>query len=199
MARWSASGRSLKPGARALEPLLAHAALRCLIVTDRHGSIVRFFAAGIELRKRQRSRADAVVHLRSVLEMHAAEASTKRGSIRQSQDRPIPTRRDILERVAIIAGDLKGVGVLGYKSIAAGTHENGQDVRRLDGEPLSAHMSRAKMLVQVSLKLEGDGRLDPPEQSQFERVPVWRSRSPLRYSSHPDLDRGTSISSSPRK
>ena len=29
-----------------LEPLLAHAALRCLIVTDRHGSIVRFFAAG---------------------------------------------------------------------------------------------------------------------------------------------------------
>ena len=50
------------------------------------------------------------------------------------------------------------------------------------------------MLVQVSLKLEGVGRLDPPEQSQFERVAgleVALARFDILR--NPDLDRGTSI------
>lgn len=97
--------------------------------------------------------------------MHTAQASAERAALIHFQIGPFPHAQIFGDGVAIISDDLEGVGVLGDKSIAAGAHENGQNVSRLEGEPLSAHMSRFKVVMQVSLKLEGIGRFNPPEQS----------------------------------
>jgi hypothetical protein len=50
------------------------------------------------------------------------------------------------------------------------------------------------MLVQLSFKLEGVGRFDPPEQSQLQRIPrVEVALARLDVLRHADLDRGASV------
>jgi len=149
----------------------------------------------IEFRKvGQRVAADAMVHLRSFLEVHAAQASAKGATLVDFQIGPFPHAKIFGDGVAVISNNLKGVGVLGDKPIATGALENGQDVGRLYGKPLAADVSHAKMLVEVPLKLKCVGRLDPPEQPQFHRVAglqVTLARLDVLRDS--DLDRGTSV------
>ena len=126
--------------------------------------------------------------------MHAAQASAERAALIHFQFGPFPHAQIFGNGVAIISDDLEGVGVLGDKSIVACAHENGQNVSRLDGKPLSAHMSRCKMVMQVSLKLEGVGRVDPPKQPQVQGVASLEAAFARFYVlRHPDLDRGASI------
>lgn len=126
--------------------------------------------------------------------MHAAQAPAERATFVDLQIGPFPNSEKLGNGVAIMSDDLEGVGVLGNETIAAGTDENGQNVRRLDSEPLSANMGRSKVLVEVPLKLEGVGRVDPPEQPQLQRVAGLEvALARLDVLRNPDLDRGASI------
>jgi hypothetical protein len=54
--------------------------------------------------------------------------------------------------------------VLIHFQIATGAHESWQNVRRLEGEPLCAHMSRCKVVLQMPVKLKSVSRFDLTEQ-----------------------------------
>ena len=141
----------------------------------------------------QRVASDAIVHLRGFLKVHAAQASAERAALVDLEIGPFPHAEIFGNGVAIIPDDLKSVGVLGDKSIAACALENDQNVTRLDGKPLSAHTGRSKMLMQLAFKLEGVGRFDPPEQPKLQRVPrleaAWRASmffaTPILIGEHP--------------
>ena len=91
--------------------------------------------------------------------------SAEQAALVDLQIGPFPHAEIFGNGVAIIADDLESVGALGDKSIEAGTLENGQNVAGLDGEPLSTHICRFKMLMQLSFKLEGVSRFGPTEQT----------------------------------
>jgi hypothetical protein len=136
----------------------------------------------------------AVVHLRGVLEMHAAEASAKGAALVDLKIGPIPHAEIFGYGIAIISDDLKGVGILGDKPVAAGRHEQGQNVRRLDIEPLTTHTCCVEAPLQVPLKPEVFRRLDPPEQPQLRGIAGLKipgARLDILY--NPDFNRGASI------
>lgn len=142
----------------------------------------------------QRIAPDAMVHLRGVLEMHPAQASAEWAALIEPQISPFPNAEIFGNGVAIISDDLEGVGMLGDEPIAAGALENGKDVRWINGEPLAAHTSRAKMSVEAPLDFEGVSCLDPSEQTQFQGIAGLEvAGTRLDILRYPDLDRGASV------
>ena len=64
---------------------------------------------------------------------------------------------------------MEGIGVLSYEPIAASAMRMG----RMSTSSMSnyfPHIGRSKILMQLSLKLEGFVCVDPPEQSQLQRI-----------------------------
>jgi hypothetical protein len=149
----------------------------------------------IEFRKvGQRVASDAMVHLRSFLEVHAAQASAKGAALVDFQIGPFPYAEIFGDGVAVISDDLEGVGVLSDEPVTARALENGENVSRFDGEPLTADLSRSEALVQVPLELERISRIDPPEQAQFQRITGLEvALARIDVLRHADLDRGASI------
>lgn len=126
--------------------------------------------------------------------MHAAKATTERTAFINFKVRPFPYAKIFGNGIAIISDDLEGVGVLSNEPIAAGALENGQNVGRLDGEPLSTHPGRSKALVQVLLELERIDRIDPSKQPQLQRIAGLEvTLARIDVLRHADLDRGASV------
>lgn len=158
-------------------------------------SILRGLVLRIELRKvGEGVAADAIIHLRGFLEMHTAQAPAEWATLFDFQIGPFPYAEIFGNGVAIISDNLESIGVFGHEPITTGALENGEYVRWLNGEPLAAHMGRAKMLVEMALKLEGVGRVDPTEKPEFERI-AGLEVEPARFDvlCNPDLNRRASI------
>ncbi len=122
----------------------------------------------------------------------------KKGSTRRFPDRPFPYAKIFGDGVAVISDDLESVGILGDEPIMTSALENGQNVGRLDGEPLSAAPGRLESLVWVTFELERIGRIDPPEQPHLQGITGLEvTLARIDVLGHADLDRGAPFSSSP--
>jgi len=155
----------------------------------------------IEFRKvGQRVSLDAMVNLRSFLEVRAAHASAKGTVLVDFQIGRLPYAGILGDGVAVISDDLEGVGVLSDEPVTARALENGENVSRFDGEPLTADLSRPEALVQVLLELERIDVSIHPSRRSSRGLPVWRLRlgasmffaTPILIGEHP-------VSSSPMK
>lgn len=131
-----------------------------------HQSVFRFAVALTQLRKVGECVAvDAVIHLRSILKSHAAEASAEGAALVDFEIAPFPNAEIFGDGIAVVPHDLKDVGILRDKSIVGGAHEDRQDVRRLDREPLAANSRGREMMMEVAFQLERLLAIDPSKET----------------------------------
>lgn len=125
--------------------------------------------------------------------MHAAEVPAERTTFVDFEVGPSPNAEIFGNGVAIVAGDLKGIGVRDESALSDRRQER-QDVGRLDVEPLAAAAARCEATMQIALGPEIVGRRDPAEEFNLERIAGLQVASaPANVLCDADLDRRTPV------
>lgn len=102
--------------------------------------------------------------------MHAAHASAEGAAFVDFEVGPFPHTEIFRDGVAIVAGDLEGIGIFRDETALSDLNQERQDVGRHDVKPLAAAASGCEAMMQIALGLEIVGRRDPTEEFELKRI-----------------------------